>query len=466
MLRLPDSRRALPALAEMRRDGAHLAVVVDEYGGSAGIVTLEDLIEELVGDITDEFDERHGKAGDGDSAPPDLPTEPVEAQLRLDEFADATGVTLPPGPYDTAAGWVVRELGRIPEQGDAAELRDERHGTVRLVVDRMRGRRVETLRLERVPEPDAGTAEPDADTAGAPANRSDTGRSDTGVRHGRVRLDACRVASTTVRLATWNVNSIRSPGRPGRRLAGAQRRRRRWRCRRPSAATTSSPTTRSRPSGYEVAHVGRSQWNGVAVASRVGLTDVAASASPGCPSWGDPPVAEARALGATCGGVRVWSLYVPERAHASPTRTCSTSCSGSTPCASPAAGWLADDPQAQVALVGDWNIAPRDDDVWDMAVFATSTHVSPPERAAFRAVVEAGLRRRRPARTRPGPASTRTGTTRSCASPAARACGSTSCWARRRWRTGSTGARHRPRGAQGQGRRDHAPVVVDLADPS
>ena len=91
----------------------------------------------------------------------------MEAQLRLDEFADATGVTLPPGPYDTAAGWVVRELGRIPEQGDAAELRDERHGTVRLVVDRMRGRRVETLRLERVPEPDAGTAEPDAGTSRA-----------------------------------------------------------------------------------------------------------------------------------------------------------------------------------------------------------------------------------------------------------------------------------------------------------
>jgi putative hemolysin len=173
VLRLPDSRRALPAMAQMRREGAHLAVVMDEYGGSAGIVTLEDLIEELVGDITDEFDVGHGGAADDDSAPPDLPTEPVEAQLRLDEFADCTGVTLPPGPYDTAAGWVVRELGRIPDPGDAAELDDERHGRVRLVVDRMRGRRVETLRLERVAEPDPGTA--DADTAGPGTNTAESG---------------------------------------------------------------------------------------------------------------------------------------------------------------------------------------------------------------------------------------------------------------------------------------------------
>jgi putative hemolysin len=153
-------------MAEMRRQGAHLAVVVDEYGGSAGIVTLEDLIEELVGDITDEFDEglpTSDDEGDDDAgALPDLPAEPVEAQLRLDEFAHETGVVLPPGPYDTAAGWVVRELGRIPREGDAAELEDERLGRVRLVVERMRGRRVEALRLQAI-EPEVQPEQPEVD---------------------------------------------------------------------------------------------------------------------------------------------------------------------------------------------------------------------------------------------------------------------------------------------------------------
>lgn len=159
VLRLPDSRRALPALAEMRRQGAHMAVVVDEYGGGAGIVTLEDLIEELIGDITDEFDPA-GHQEKADTGPRPLPTEPVDAQLRLEEFAEETGVHLPDGPYDTAAGWLLRELGKIPEVGDTASHTDERHGTVRFTVTQMRGRRVEQVQLLTIEQPDPVDAEP------------------------------------------------------------------------------------------------------------------------------------------------------------------------------------------------------------------------------------------------------------------------------------------------------------------
>lgn len=161
--RMPDTRRALPALAEMRRAGAHLAVVVDEYGGSAGIVTLEDLLEELVGDITDEFDTGGHAAHAAHEAHevPELPMADVDAQLRLDEFAERTGVRLPEGPYDTAAGWLLHGLGRIPAVGDTLELEpgaDADGRRIRLVVTRMRNRRVERLRVEEDDAVQAGAA--------------------------------------------------------------------------------------------------------------------------------------------------------------------------------------------------------------------------------------------------------------------------------------------------------------------
>ncbi len=107
------------------------------------------------------------------------------------------------------------------------------------------------------------------------------------------------------------------------------------------------------------------------------------------PEYGDPLAAEARAIGATCNGVRVWSLYVPNgRAIGDPHLDYKLAWLEAL--RTTAAGWLADDPERQVALTGDWNIAPRDEDVFDMAQFAKSTHVTPPERAAFQAVVDAG----------------------------------------------------------------------------
>ncbi len=190
-----------------------------------------------------------------------------------------------------------------------------------------------------------------------------------------------------MRLATWNVNSIRS--RADRVVAWLQRSDvdvlalQETKCR-----DDQFPESRFTDLGYQVAHVGFSQWNGVAILSRVGLEDVEVG-FPGQPCWGDDPDAEARALGATCGGVRVWSLYVPNgRTLTDPHYEYKLRWLAAL--RETASGWLTADPDAAVALVGDWNIAPQDDDVWDMSVFTHSTHVSEPERAAFRAIVEAG----------------------------------------------------------------------------
>jgi exodeoxyribonuclease-3 len=190
-----------------------------------------------------------------------------------------------------------------------------------------------------------------------------------------------------VRLATWNVNSIRARlDRVADWVKGADAdvvALQETKCR-----DDQFPEEAFRDLGYQVAHVGHSQWNGVALASRVGLEDVERGFH-GMPQWGDPPAAEARALGATCGGIRVWSLYVPHgRDQQNPHMLYKLDWLARLRDAG--RGWLADDPQAQIMLVGDWNVAPRDEDVWSMDFYLDKTHVSPAERQAFAGVVDAG----------------------------------------------------------------------------
>jgi putative hemolysin len=142
--RLPGTARVLTALSEMRRENQHLAIVVDEYGGTDGIVTLEDLIEEVIGDIYDEFDE----GGEEEGKQPPGGAREVDGLLNLDDFAEVTGLKLPDGPYETVAGYVLAELGRLPEVGDEIEV-DGRTITV-LELD---GRRISRLRVGPPPEP-------------------------------------------------------------------------------------------------------------------------------------------------------------------------------------------------------------------------------------------------------------------------------------------------------------------------
>jgi putative hemolysin len=133
--RLPASKRALPALSEMRRERHHLAVVMDEYGGTAGIVTLEDLIEELVGEIHDEYDVAPEPLLEGG------PTE-VDGLLNLTDFAERAGLPLPPGPYETLGGFLMARLGKLPVVGDEVRV-----DGWRLTVSALDGRRVARVKL-------------------------------------------------------------------------------------------------------------------------------------------------------------------------------------------------------------------------------------------------------------------------------------------------------------------------------
>jgi putative hemolysin len=139
--RLPASKRVLPALSEMRREGHHLAVVVDEYGGTAGIVTLEDLIEELVGEITDEYDLAPDPLPADGAVPPEVP-----GGLNLVDFAERTGLVLPAGPYETLGGYLMARLGRLPGVGDAVDVNG-----YQLVVIALDGRRVARVALTLLP---------------------------------------------------------------------------------------------------------------------------------------------------------------------------------------------------------------------------------------------------------------------------------------------------------------------------
>ncbi|MBS2936846.1 exodeoxyribonuclease III [Nocardioides sp. J2M5] len=186
-----------------------------------------------------------------------------------------------------------------------------------------------------------------------------------------------------MRIATWNVNSLRSRidrveaflARHEVDVLALQE---------TKAREDQLPLMGLQAMGYDVAVAGVNQWNGVAILSRVGLEDVEVGFE-GMPPYGDPAAAEARAIGATCGGVRIWSLYVPNgRKPDDPHYVYKLDWLARL--RETAGGWL----DTPTAMVGDWNICPTDDDVFDVTQFAKSTHVTPPERAAFQAFLDDG----------------------------------------------------------------------------
>ena len=153
---MPESMRAADALREMRRRASHMALVIDEYGGTAGLVTIEDLIEEIVGEIADEYDREE----------PNVEPLPdggyrVNARLGIDEVNDLLDVQLPDTEWDTIGGLLFNLVGDVPREGQEVEVLG-----LRLRAERVQGHRVGRVRIHRINQP-----KPEADAPAPASNR-------------------------------------------------------------------------------------------------------------------------------------------------------------------------------------------------------------------------------------------------------------------------------------------------------
>ena len=143
---LPESKKIDEAFATMRAGRTHLAIVIDEFGGTAGVLTVEDILEELVGEIADEHDSQTGEP----LAMLEEHAALADARLHTDDLVELWGLELPKGEFDTIGGFVIERLGRAPAVGDriVVELENE---TVTLTVNKMQSRRPQHILIQRKP---------------------------------------------------------------------------------------------------------------------------------------------------------------------------------------------------------------------------------------------------------------------------------------------------------------------------
>ena len=135
---VPETKKVAELMREMQARSTHMAIVIDEYGGTAGLVTLEDLIEELVGEISDETDTNRQQV----EVEPSGEIVVHDTSLNLDDLNDAHDLVLPEGDWDSVGGFVFATLGRVPEVGDVVETE-----AASLSVEKMDGRRIGQIRI-------------------------------------------------------------------------------------------------------------------------------------------------------------------------------------------------------------------------------------------------------------------------------------------------------------------------------
>jgi CBS domain containing-hemolysin-like protein len=140
---IPETVPVKAVLREFRNQHQHIAIVMDEFSGTAGLVTLEDLMEEIVGEVSDPFD-----AGIPEIHPLDSGAVMLDGLALIDDVNEALGTNFEAPHYDTIAGYFLGVFGRIPKVGDEIEI-----GGVRLLVEKMDAMRIESLKLERIKEP-------------------------------------------------------------------------------------------------------------------------------------------------------------------------------------------------------------------------------------------------------------------------------------------------------------------------
>lgn len=157
---LPGTSRLLPSLSLLRKRGIHLAIVIDEYGGTDGIVTLEDMTEELIGDIRDEYDLPGMDTASGSAFVGGVAT--VDGGMTIEDFADVTGIELEDGPYETVAGYFLAHTGAMAQVGDILH----QDAGYDMVVTEVDGRRIQTIEIRKRNDAKDGIPQPVLDGTG------------------------------------------------------------------------------------------------------------------------------------------------------------------------------------------------------------------------------------------------------------------------------------------------------------